>query len=631
MYKDSRDLYEFGGFRLDATERLLLREGVVVPLTPKAFDVLLALVEQPGRLLEKEVLLRRVWPDSFVEENNLADNISRLRKVLRDGENGHKFIETVPKRGYRFVAAVKELSGESTAAPLTLTALVSAEPEAPTLPVNPASSFRLRQHLPLLLGLFGLLVLTIIGVVLYLRAKPVAAVESLAVLPFSADSQIEYLSDGITESLINNLSRLSNLRVTARTTAFSYKGKEVNPRQVGQELGVSTVLTGRVALRDDALTVQVDLVDAATGTQVWGERYQRKLADIFAVKEEVGKQIAEKLRLRLSGEEQRQLSKRYTDNAEVYQLYLLGLYLYDKKTEGGIHKAIGYFEQAIAKDPNYAPAYPGLAYCYVTLSTEEEPKKLLPKAKAAALKALEIDNDLAEAHATLGWIKWVYELDRVGAESELEQALKLNPNSADARYRYARLLADTGRFDEAEIQAKKAIDIDPLSIQYKKGTPYILYLSRRYTEAIAEYRKLIDVAPDFIQTQRELGLAYEQIGRYDEAFSQLQKAFAMPGNRGRTMVRADLGHLYAVWGKRAEAEQVLAELIKQSEQSYVSAYDIAVIYAGLGETEKAFAWLDKAVEQRSFWLCWLKLDPRLDKLRPDPRFDNLLRRLAQIP
>jgi TolB-like protein/DNA-binding winged helix-turn-helix (wHTH) protein/Tfp pilus assembly protein PilF len=630
MSQQTSGLYEFGRFRLDGRERLLLRDGAIVSLTPKAFDLLLVLVERHGHLLGKEELFKAVWPDSFVEESSLSSNIALIRKALGEGMNGERYIETVPKRGYRFVASVKVVNREG-AAPVATALPVSAEFAAAPLPVKTASPAGLRKRPAAILGVFALLLLALASVGLYLRFKPAPRTESLAVLPFSADAQTEYLADGIAESLINNLSRLSNLRVTARATAFSYKGKEANPRQVGQELNVGTVLTGRVALRADSLTVQVEMVDAATGAQKWGERYQRKLSDIFAVQEEIGRQITEKLRLRLSGEEQRQLTKRYTDNAEVYQLYLQGLYLYGKKTADGLHKAIDYYQQAIAKDPQFAPAYPGLAYCYVTLSSEEESAKLLPQAKAAALKALEIDNDLAEAHAALGWIKWIFDLDRAGAESEFEQALKLNPNSADARYRYARLLADTGRFDEARAQARQAIDLDPLSIQYRKGTPYILYLSRRYTEAIAEYRKLIEIAPDFPQIQHELGLAYEQKGMYEEALSQLQKTFEMPENYGRTMIRADIGHLYAVWGKRAEAQQVLAELLKKSEQSYVSAYDIAVIYAGLGEAEQAFSWLDKAARQRPFWLVWLKLDPRLDGLRRDPRFADLLRRLRLTP
>ena len=626
MSQQTNGLYEFGAFRLDARERLLVRDGVSVPLTPKAFDLLLALVERHGRLVGKEELFQVIWPDSFVEESNLSSYIASIRKALGEGSNGERYIETIPKSGYRFVADVRKLNGES------ITPALAVSPEAAETDAGSSedsTSFRGRRATTEIMLIGAALLLGLVSVGLYLGFKSGPRLESLAVLPFSAEPQTEYLAEGISESLINNLSRLSNLRVTARATAFTYKGKEANPRQVGRELNVGAVLTGRVALRDDSLTVQVDLVDAATGAQVWGERYQRKLSDLFAVEEEIGRQITEKLRLRLSGEEQRQLARRYTDNVEVYQLYLQGLYLRSKPTEQGLHKAVDYFQQAIAKDPAYAPAYTDLANCYALLGAEEGPEKLLAPAKAAVQRALEIDRDLAEAHAALSFIKWVYELDWPGAESEVKQALKLNPKSAEAHYTYARLLADVGRFEEAQAQALISIEMDPLSIQTRKRVPYILFLSRRYDEAITEYRKLIDVAPDFMPAQRESGLAYEQKKMYEEAFRQFQKASEMPENYAQTMIRADLGHLYAVWGKRAEAQQVLAELLRKSEQSYVSAYDVAVVYAGLNENEQAFRWLDKAIVQRPFWLCWLKVDPRLDSLRDDPRFRNLLRSIGQ--
>lgn len=621
-------VYRFDDVVIDRDNFRVCKETQQKSLTPRAFDLLVYLIEQRGRVVEKQELFERVWKETFVTDNALMRAVKEIRRELGDDAAAPRYVETVHKRGYRFIAELQEAEDEQSAAESTppVDSLSPASAEMAAAPPADVTSRNARRRPPGTIVVFALLLLTLASAGLYLGFKSAPHAESLAVLPFSSDAQTEYLSDGITESLINNLSRLSNLRVTARATAFSYKGKEVNSRRVGQELNVGTVLTGSVALRGDLLTVQVEMVDAATGTQKWGDRYQHKLSDIFAVQEEIGRQITEKLRLRLSGEERRQLTRRHTDNAEVYQLYLLGFYLFNKKSEDGIRRAADYFQQAIAKDPNYAPAYIGLANCYVPLSSEVGPRELLPKAKAAAIKALEIDNNLAEAHSALGWIKWIYDLDRAGAETEFEQALKLNPNSADARYRYARLLADTGRFEEAQHQARRAIDLDPLSIQYRKGIPYILYLSRRYDDAITEYRKLIRIAPDFVQIQRELGLAYEQKGLYEEAFSQLQRTYDMPEIYGRTMLRADIGHLYAVWGKRAEAEQVLAELIRKSGQGYVSAYDLAVIYAGLGETEQSFVWLDKAVEQRPFWLCWLKLDPRLDGLRRDPRFGNLLQR-----
>jgi TolB-like protein/DNA-binding winged helix-turn-helix (wHTH) protein len=640
--------YCFDDVVVDCGNFSVRKNGEPKPLTPRAFDVLRYLIEQRGRVVEKQELFDHIWKESFVTDYALAREIKEIRRALGDDATVPRYVETVHKRGYRFIAELQE--AEDGQSPVTDSAAILATDLPPSHSLRETRDRAIREpaivlvgaesgkplttlssqskRLAVILGVFGLLALTLTSVKLYPRFKPAPHAESLAVLPFSADAPTEYLADGITESLINNLSRLSNLRMTARATAFSYKGKEKDPRQVGQELNVGTVLTGRVALRDGSLTVQVDLVDAMTGTQKWGERYQRQLSDIFAVEEEIGRQITEKLRLRLSGDEQRQLTKRYTDNAEVYQLYLQGLYLFNRKTEAGLLKAIDYFQQTVAKDPQYAPAYPALANCYLMLSAKEGPAKLLPEAKAAATRALEIDNDLAEAHASLAHLKWVYDLDRVGAESELEQALKLNPNSAVVHYVYGRVLTDTGRFDEAHAQAWQAIELDPLSIQYRKSVAYILFLSRRYDEAIPEYRKLIVIAPEFPQAQRELGLAYEQKAMYQEAFDQLQKTFAMPENYGRTMLRADIGHLYAVWGKRTEARQVLAELIKQSEMSYVSAYDVGVIYVGLGETDQAFRWLDKAIKQRPFWLCWLKLDPRLDRLRSDPRFGDLLRRVG---
>jgi TolB-like protein/DNA-binding winged helix-turn-helix (wHTH) protein/Flp pilus assembly protein TadD len=628
------DSYHFDDIVVDCRNFRVLKQSQPKPLTPRAFDVLRYLIEQRGRVVEKQELFERVWRDSFVTDSALAREIKEIRRALSDDAAAPRYVETVHKRGYRFIAELRDEPpplAENTELHSNAIETDERATQAPAA-VLPTTASPGRVNRPVvLLAVFGLLALLLASLGLYLRFKPAPRVESLAVLPFSTEAQTEYLADGVTESLINNLSRLSNLRVTARATAFSYKGKEANPQQVGQALNVSTVLTGRVALRDDSLTVQVDLVDAATGTQVWGDRYQRKLSDIFAVEEEIGRQIAEKLRLRLSGEEQRQLARRYTDNAEVYQLYLQGLYLFNKKTEGGLLRAIDYFRQAILKDPQYALAYPALANCYLMLSAKEGPGGLLPEAKAAVTRALEIDHNLAEAHASLGHIKWVYDLDKAGAENELEQALKLNPNSAVVHYVYGRVLTDTGRFEEAHAQARQAIELDPLSIQYRKSVPYILFLSRRYDEAIAEYRKLIVIAPEFPQAQRELGLAYEQKGMYQEAFDQLQKTYEMPENYGKTMLHADLGHLYAVWGKRSESQKVLTELLKKSEQSYVSAYDVAVVYAGLGETEQAFTWLDKAIEQRPFWLCWLKLDPRLDGLRADARFGKLIRRVGLTP
>lgn len=609
MDEKTNRVYEFASFRLDVDERRLLRGTEVVVLPPKAFDVLVALVEHHGHLLEKGVLLKMIWPDSFVEENNLADNVSRVRKVLRDGED-EEFIETVPKRGYRFIADVKKLNGSG----LT--------------PLTKSAQTYLTKRRAALLGSLMVVVATLGAVGLYRHSSPAPTVASLAILPCDGAPEVEYLSEGISESLINSLSGVSHLQVAARATAFHYRGQDWNPRQVGQDLHVGSVLTCKVALHDDALTLQVDLVNATTGTEMWGELYQRNRSAILSLQEEIAGQITNKLRVPLTGGDQRQLARQDTNSPEAYQLYLSGVFLFSKRTSAGIQSALDYFQQAIAKDPEYALAYAALANCYVTSSAGGDPRTILPQARAAAVRALEINPDLAEAHASLGWIMWIHDVDVTGAESEFKEALRLNPVSADSHYRYARLLADVGRFEEAQVHVTRAIDLDQLSIQYRKGLPYILYLSHRYDEAIAGYKKLTEMAPEFRQAQRELGLAYEQKGAYVEALGQLQKNFDKSEKLGKAMIRADVAHVYAVWGRKKEARKILAELLAESRNTYISAYDVAVIYAGLGETDHAFSWLDRAVEQRPYWLVWLKLDPRLDKLRTDARFNRLLQRVA---
>lgn len=313
-----------------------------------------------------------------------------------------------------------------------------------------------------------------------------------------------------------------------------------------------------------------------------------------------------------------------TSNPEAHQLYLQGLYFSSKPTRQGIQKAIEYYKQAIAKDPLFARAYVNLATCYELRSAEEGPGTWLVEAKKAVTQAIRIDDTLAEAHAELGFLNWIHDLDATGAEKELKLALELDPRSATAHFNYSRVLAETGRFEEALVEANRAITLDPLSIQIRKRLPYVLFLARRYDEAMLEYRKLIELAPDFVQAQRELGLVYEQKGMFDQALQQLQLVAAMPENYAATMARADIGHLHAVSGRHADARNILAELVGKSEHSYVSAYDIAVIHAGLNEPGPAIVWLARAIEQRPFFIGWLNVDPRLDGLRKDSRFGGLL-------
>ncbi len=458
------------------------------------------------------------------------------------------------------------------------------------------------------------------------------AIDSVAVLPFvnvSADPNTEYLSDGITESIINNLSQLPGLRVMARSTVFRYKGKEADPQKVGQELHVGAVLTGRLQQRGDMLVVQAELVDVDKGAQLWGDQYNRKLADVFAVHQEISQQISEKLRVRLTGEDKTRLAKRGTTNPEAYQAYLRGRYYWNKRTEEALRKGLDYFEQAIEKDPAFAQGYAGLADSYRFLGYYNflPPKDAYPRAKAAAMKALELDDSLAEAHATLGGIRRTYDWDWAEAEKEFNRAIELNPNYAGAHQWRANLFNATGRREQGLSDMKRAVELDPLSLIINADLGRSFYLARQYGESLKQLQKTLDMDPTFGFAHIWLGQVYEQQNIFDKAISEFQKGVTLSGVS--TYALARLGHAYGVAGKRREAQKVLNELNDLSKQKYVSSYDIALIYVGLGEKEQAFAWLEKAYHERS--MEFLKVDPQLDPLRSDPRFVELLRRTGLPP
>jgi len=475
----------------------------------------------------------------------------------------------------------------------------------------------------------GLLVL-IIAVGLYLILGRSETINSIAVLPFAnigADPNTEYLSDGITVSLINSLLQLPKLHVKARSVVFRYKGREVDPQTVGRDLQVEVVLMGRAIQRGDNLNLQVELVEVASGSQLWGEQYNRKLTDLLVVQEEITKEISARLRLKLRGEEMKRLTKRYTDNPEAYQLYLKGRYFWEKRTAEDLKKAIGYFEQAIGLDPHYALAYAGIALCHGPLGVLGylPPWETAPKMKAAAIKALEIDDTLAEAYAALATLKAFYEWDWAGAERAFKRALELNPNYASAHLWYGLYLDALGRHEESIAEKKRAQELEPLSLIINAGIGFSFYLAREYDQAIAAQRKTLELDPNFFLEHSNLGLAYEAQGMYEKAIAEHQKAVAFSG--GAILTLASLGHAYAVSGKRAEAQKILDELHELSKQRYVSPFRIAIIYKGLGKKDQAFAWLEKAYEERDPALNHVKVEPRCDSLRSDPRFTALLKKM----
>jgi DNA-binding SARP family transcriptional activator len=462
-------------------------------------------------------------------------------------------------------------------------------------------------------------------------------IRSLATLPLAharAEPNIEYLSDGIVESLINSLSQLSQLRVIARTTVFRYKGIDIDPRKVGYDLGVDAVLTGAVMQRGQTLIIQVDLVDVATGSQVWGEQYKYPCVDILSiihsVQDKIARQISETLRLKLTGEEKKLLTKRYTTSSEAYQAYLKGRYYWNKRIEAGFKRAIEYFKQAIDKDPNYAPAYAGLADSYALLSwySVEPAKNSFPQAKAAALKALELDETLAEAHTSLAFIKQSFEWDFAGATGEYQRAIALNPGYATARQWYGISLSAMGRHQEAIAKIELAQELDPLSLVINRDGGWVCYWARQYDRAIEHYRKTFDLEPHFYIAHYFLGEVYEQKGDYQKAIAEFRQTKSHP--EWSVKVWTLLAHARAsgLAGKRSAAEEKMAELQSLSKRHYVSPYLIAVIYSSFSEKDNAFEWLEKAFAERDPYLIYLKVEPALDYLRTDLRFNDLMRRVG---
>jgi serine/threonine protein kinase/Tfp pilus assembly protein PilF len=457
-------------------------------------------------------------------------------------------------------------------------------------------------------------------------------IESVAVLPFvnaGADANTEYLSDGITESLINSLSQLSRLTVMSRDSVFRYKGQGTSAQAAGRELKVQAVLTGRVTQRGDTLAISAELIEVGNNRQLWGEQFNRKLTDILAVQEDISREISDKLRLRLTGEQQKRLTKRYTDDTEAYQLYLKGRYHANKVTEEGLKKGVDYFQQAIDKDPAYGLAYAGLADCYISLGGVLgffSPREYFPRAKAAAMKALEIDETLAEAHASLGTVKMLYDWDRAEAEIELKRAIDLNPNYAAAHQEYGGLLESVERFDQAVAERKRAQELNPLSPIATADVGYPLYYARRYDQAIEHYRRALELDPNFFWSHLWIGQAEVQQGKYQEAIVDINRAVAL--SAGNTRAIATLGHAQAVAGNKKEAQVVLNQLMERSRQGYVSPYYFALLYTGLGEKDLALEWLEKAYDERQPYLYLLKVEPVFDGLHSDPRFQDLLRRLG---
>ena len=456
-------------------------------------------------------------------------------------------------------------------------------------------------------------------------------IDSIAVLPFentAGDPEHEYLSDGITGSLINILATIPKLRVMAQSTVFRYKGRNLDPQATGRELNVRAVLTGRVMQSGGSLRIGAELVDVATGTQLWGAQYDRKPGDIFVVQDEISNEISEKLRLQLTRKEKKRLCRHHTENAEAYQLYLKGRHHWNKWTEEGFYKAIDYFQQAVAKDPSYALAYTGVADSYVLLGWNSylPPKEAFPRGKAAAMTALKFDPELAEAHAPLAAVLWLHDWQWEDAQIEFQRSLELCPNYATANHWYAEYVMTMGRHEEAMARMKKTQDLDPLWLIINVAVGWAFYNARLYDEAIEQLRRTIELEPNYPVTYWILGLLLRKTGSYELAIAEGEKGVKLSG--GSPLIRAALANTFATAGRTTEARQILDDLTNLSKQKYVAPYVFAGIHIGLGENGRAIESLEKSYEEHSHWLIYLRIDPSMDGLREDPRFQDLLRRVG---
>ncbi len=633
--------YEFGPFRMDATKRVLLRDGEIVPLAAKTFDMLLVLVEHQGEVLDKDHFMALLWPDSKVEEANLPQNISALRKALGESPNQRRYIVTIPGRGYRFAADVEKFSVENQnllVEKYTRTTLVIQdevqEPEPLPKALPPVSvSSRIRRR-SVLIG-FALLILLLIGVIAFLlidKSQPAnKEIHSLVILPFvnaSDEPGTEYLSDGIAESLINSLSQLSKLKVIARTTAFRYKGKEAEAQAIGRDLRVDAIITGRVTLQGETLIVQADLLNAADGSQVWGARYSRKLSDVFAVQEQIAKEIAGNLQFKLTGEENLALSKRYTENFGAYQNYLLGWSYLQRRTGEDYFKAVSYFEKAIAEEPNYALAYAALTEVYVSLTIRGliEPAEGRRKAEEKAKIALSLDPNLAEAHVAIGATHIFFApFNFAAGDRELLRAIELSPNLAIAHLDLGASLQEQGRLDEALEILVRGREIDPLSPIIARLEAAVYLNKRNYARAFELLRQSKDLSPSFIiWSEVEI---YLQNGKFNEAVAELEKAKLE--RKDDPFLIYSAGMIAAAQGKHAEAFRIIEDLKKLSGASLHRAMWIAMIYAALNKKELALEWLERGLQAEAISIFY-KDAPVWDIVRRDPRFNNLLKRMGII-
>lgn len=654
--RPAKRLYRFGPFHLDPAEHLLLRDGESIPLRPKEFAVLLALVENHGHVLTKDELLNGVWSGQFVEEGNLNRQVSTLRRILGDSPDDAQYVETVPKVGYRFLAPVEEIRDQSADIVIqrhTIARVVTEEDDAngrdelePELEPRALRPTSVSEKLASRRRRLALAAIVVLGLALTLaltqrwashKSQPSTArvsIRSLAVLPFKpigAGEGDEYLGLGMADALITKLSNIKEINIRPTSAVRKYGQQNQDPVAAGRELKVEAVIEGSVQRVGDQIRVTVQLVSVRDGVPMWAEKFDEGFTNIFTVQDRISEQVTQALTLSLSSVEKELLTKRYTENSEAYQLYVKGRYFWNKRTVEGLKKGIGYFNEAVAKDPSYALAYVGLADSYSLLSDYGglPPKEAYPQAKRAAIRAVELDDRLAEAHATLAYIKTGYDWDWRGAEEGFRRAIELNPNYETAHQWYAEYLSGMGRHQEAIAEIRRAREINPLSLIINAVEVSVLCIAREYDQGISQGQKALEMDPNFAEVYEYLKRCYDQKGMYKEAVAARQMRRKLAGHDDK--LTPALREAAAATTARAYWQKRLAQDLVESKRELSVGFELAEIYAQLGEKDQAFAWLEKAFEERSFMMLYLKTVPTLDPLRSDPRYADLLRRVGHAP
>ena len=606
----------FGVFEADLRAGELRRKGRKLKLQEQPFQVLALLLERPGEVVTREALREKLWPaDTFVEfDHSLNTAISKIREALGDLADNPRFVETLPRRGYRFIAPVEV-------------------PPPPETEDTPTPRVHLRLVFTATLALTALLAVLLGLNVGGLRERLLGGVaagqiRSLAVLPLenlSGDPAQEYFADGMTEALITELGKISALRVISRQSVMQFKGTDKTLPDIAHELNVDVLVEGSVRRVGDRVRISAQLMQATPERLLWAESFERDLSDVLALESEVARAIAHEVKVTLTPQEEALLATKHVINPEAHLAYLKGRHHFWKATCEGPRRSIEFYQEALNLDPAYAPGHAGMADAYNMLAAVGclEPKEAYPLAKVAARRALELDNTLAEAHISLASIRENYEWDWLGAEREYQRAIELNPGYATAHTWYASFLSNMGRHEQAIAEIRRAQALDPLSLAVNTVLGGILNNARQYDQAIEKLQETLELHPGINWPHVELGRTYVQKAMYEEAIQEFQEAVDL--SEGEPVW--ELGYAYAVAGNRGEAQKVLEELKKLSKWRYVSPYGIALIYAGLGEKDQAFEWLEKAYEERDPNMVWLKNDAWLDPLRFDPRFHSLLRRL----